>query len=232
MSEEGAAAAITKAKGRKSLFHFTRAGNLPSIVAMDALLASSQVRPQQAGQRRLKPVQVMHGKQAITINAHLAIPEQMMDAAVTLEQFRAYLDQHVFFWPTIRDCQKMLATYSRREPESKFAVLEFDAFPFITANYDAVKLTKYDSGSAPRYPNRCLYRKSMQMFLPLGMFRRTLNTVVPVQASEIQEVLIEQRVDDLSAYLRAVYVDDHREVPERWQKFVQPLMKLQPQTHL
>jgi hypothetical protein len=162
--------AIIKAKRRKSLYHFTRVRNLPVIAHFDALLSSYKINPHFAGERRSEAKEVGYYEYSITINAHLRIPDSMIDTAITQEQFRACLDRHVFFWPTLKDCQKMMDTYTRREPDEGFAILEFDAYSLLLGHYSSVKLSKYDSGSSPRFPTRCFYKKSPDMFLPLIVF--------------------------------------------------------------
>ncbi|CAG7635998.1 DUF7002 family protein [Paenibacillus allorhizosphaerae] len=223
---ETVVAAVTKAAGRKSLYHFTRAGNLRAMAHLDCLMSSYALYPYSAGERRPEAKQVKYGEHAATINAHLRIPEHMMDAACTLEQFRSILDRHVFFWPTVRDCRKMLDTYTRREPDESFAILKLDAYSLLSAHYGAVKLSKYDSGSSPRFPHRCSYRKSPAMFLQLARFQTVSNSVVPAKASEIREILVEGRVTRLSDYLQCIYIEekDRQAVPERWRNIAQPLI--------
>jgi hypothetical protein len=125
VDKEAVLLAITKSKGRKSLYHFTRVRNLPAIVHNDALFSSYHLYPHHAGERRSIVKEVKYFDHTVTINAHLRIADSMIDADCTQEQFRAYLDQHVFFWPTIKDCRKMLDTYKRREPDEAFVILEF-----------------------------------------------------------------------------------------------------------
>jgi hypothetical protein len=217
-------AAITKT--RKSLFHFTRAANLPSIASLDRLLSSSRINPHGAGERRLEPVEFsLQGYSAI-INSHLRIAAGMMEDGTTQEEFRACLDRHVFFWPTIGDCRKMMDTYARREPHERFAVLELDARCLLVNHYSGVKLTKYDSGSSPRFPARCSYRKSLGMFLPLDQFQKTAGHPVPVKPSEIREVLVEQEVDHLSRCLKAVYAPSVEDVPDCWRSLLRPYEEL------
>lgn len=218
--------AVTKAKSRKSLYHFTRVRNLPAIAHFDALLSSYNIDPHFSGERRSEAKEVIYDEFSITINAHLRIPDRMIDAAITQEQFRACLDQHVFFWPTLKDCLKMMDTYARRESDEGFAILEFDANSLLWENYSAVKLSKYDSGSSPRYPTHCSYKKSPAMFLPLNRFKSVWNNTVPVKASEIREVLIEERVKNVSNYLQSVYVDHREDVPDCWRSLVRPLADL------
>lgn len=222
MNEERVAA-VTAATGRKFLFHFTRASNLAGMAHFDALLSSYEIDPRAAGERRVKARNAKVDECAITINAHLRIADSMIDPAITQEQFRACLDRHIFFWPTVRDCRKMMDTYARREPDERFAVLEFDAYSLLTAHEAAVKLTKYDSGSSPRFPAHCSYKKSLDMFLPLNRFKSEVSSLVPAKASEIREVLIETRVNRISDYLRAVYVDAEEAVPARWRHLARPL---------
>ncbi|WP_219837562.1 DUF7002 family protein [Paenibacillus sp. R14(2021)] len=220
---EAIIALVTKAGGRKSLYHFTRAGNLPAISQFDALWSSSRIMQDSTGERRLAAAEVHVDGYSLTVNSHLRIPESMMDAGVTLEQFRACLDQHVFLWPTIRDCRKMLDTYTRREPDAAFAVLEFDAKALLTSCSEAVKLSKYDSGSSPRFPNNCGYRKSPAMFLPLAEFGRVGSSTVPAKAAEIKEVLVEDQLRHMSRFLRAVYAANASDVPAAWQGIVKSL---------
>jgi hypothetical protein len=151
----------------------------------------------------------------------------MIDPSSTQEQFRASIDRHVFFWPTLRDCRKMLDTYSRREPDEDFAILVFDARSFLSEHYDSVKLSKYDSGSSPRYPNKCSYRKSPEMHLPLNSFKSLASNLVPVTASEIREVLIENGAYHLSKHLRGVYADNIQLIPDRWKDLAKPLALLE-----
>jgi hypothetical protein len=218
---------ITKAKSRKCLFHFTRVRNLPAIAHFDALLSSYKINPFFTGDRRLKAEKVNYYEYSITINAHLRISNSMFDATITQEQFRACLDRHVFFWPTLRDCQKMMGTYARRESDEGFAVLEFDAYSLLSEHYSAVKLSKYDSGSSPRFPTRCSYKKSLDMLLPINQFKIVLNNSVPTKASEIREILIEGQVNSVSKYLQSVYVDKCEDAPECWRSLMRPLADLQ-----
>jgi hypothetical protein len=218
---------VIKAKGRKFLYHFTRARNLPAIAHLDRLLSSYNIQPHHTGERRADVMDVSYDELSITINAHLRIPDIMIDPSTTQEQFRTCLDQHVFFWPTVTDCLKMLDMYSRREPEERFAILEVDAYSLLSENYSAAKLSKYDSGSAPRFPHRCSYKKSFEMFLPVNEFKRIINNTVPTKASEIREVLIEDQVNDLTKYLRTIYTGVDEDVPMRWRGLAKPLSGLQ-----
>ncbi|WP_438444223.1 DUF7002 family protein [Gorillibacterium sp. sgz5001074] len=219
-------AEITRSSGRKSLFHFTRARNLQVIAAYDALLSSGILNPGSTGARRTVPMELLLGNQRVTINPHLRIPDQMLYSGVTQEQFRACLDRHVFFWPTRRDCLKMMETYARREPAEPFAVLEFDAVSLLSEHVARAKLSKYDSGSAPRFPHTCRYRKTPDMFLPLPRFRTVTDALVPVKSSEIHEVLIEERVSHVSRHLRAVYADAEAFVPACWMERIRPYAEL------
>jgi predicted DNA-binding protein len=223
---EDIVAAITKTTNRSSLFHFTRTDNLSAIAHLDSLLSSSEIDPSLTGERRLRATKIQYDEYSMTINAHLKIPDLMMDASITQEQFRTCLDRHVFFWPTLKDCQKMLDTYARREPGERFAVLEFDAYRLMTDHYSAVKLSKYDSGSAPRFPKTCSYRKSLEMFLPLDRYKLLSSSIVPTKASEIREVLIEDRVMKISDYLQSVYVDRCEDAPMLWRTLIRPLAEL------
>ncbi|NBD23530.1 DUF7002 family protein [Paenibacillus glycinis] len=219
-------AKITKAAGRKSLYHFTRARNLEAIAHFDALWSSCCITADVSGERRLTLQEATYEGYTLTVNSHLRIPQAMMKTGWTVERFRASLDNHVFFWPTRRDCLAMLGTYKRREPDERFAVLEFDAAAVLAANRETARLSKYDSGSAPRFPLRTGYRKSPDMFLPLAEFGRLLNNEVPAKASEIKEVLIEDRVNRLTRFLRAIYVQDKQEAPERWSGFAAAIESL------
>ncbi len=207
------------------MYHFTRIRNLEVMAHFDTLLSSYRIHPHEAGERRIQPIEVEYGGNQIMINAHLRIPEFMVDASTTLEAFRATLDRHVFFWPTKRDCLKMLDTYTRREPSEAFAILELEASALLTAHYDAVKLSKYDSGSAPRFPKHCTYRKSPSMFLPLKDFGHVepLNTIWPKKASDIKEILIEEQVTNVSSYLRCIYVQHDESLPAGWRSYAMPL---------
>ncbi|SDN69163.1 hypothetical protein SAMN04487897_10499 [Paenibacillus sp. yr247] len=218
---------ITKSKSRKYLYHFTRVRNLQAIAHFDALFSSHKINPFFAGDRRLKAEIVNYHDYSITINAHLRISNSMIDASITQEQFRACLDRHVFFWPTLRDCQKMMSTYARRESNEGFAVLEFDAYSLLSEHYSAVKLTKYDSGSSPRFPTRCSYKKSLDLFLPLNQFKIVLKNSVPTKTSEIREILIEDQVNCVSKYLQSVYVDKYEDAPECWISLTRPFADLQ-----
>jgi len=227
VGNEAIVEAITKSKGRKSLYHFTRERNLPAIAHLDILLSSAQINPDYRGERRLKAEKVIRNGYSMMRNAHLRIPDSMMDPEITQEQFRVCLDQHVFFWPTLKDCQKMISTYKRREPEERFSVLEFDAASLLSSHYSTVKLSKYDSGSSPRFPARCSYKKSLNMFLPLDLFKVVLSNLVPGKASEIKEVLIEEQVLKVSSHLRSVYVENKEDLPKRWSHLGRPLADLQ-----
>ncbi|NOU97022.1 hypothetical protein GC093_27920 [Paenibacillus sp. LMG 31456] len=219
--------AITKAKSRKSLYHFTRVTNLSAIAHYDALLSSYNISPHLAGERRSEARVVNYYEFSVTLNAHLRIPDSMIDHGITQEQFRECLNRHVFFWPTLKDCQKMMDTYARREPEEGFAVLEFDANSLLAEHFSSVKLSKYDSGSSPRFPKHCSYKKSLAMFLPLRSFKSIMNKLVPTNASEIKEVLIEDQVNNVSQYLRTVYVDSSKVIPLCWRDLAKPMGDLQ-----
>ncbi|MCR8641641.1 hypothetical protein NV379_03130 [Paenibacillus sp. N1-5-1-14] len=221
--EQSILTTITKSMGRKSLYHFTRVSNLPVIAHLDSLLSSYLLYPHEIGERRLQPREVQVQDYTVTINSHLRIPEMMIDPSCTLEQFRANLDRHVFLWPTIRDCKKMLETYTRREPEGAFAILEFDAYTLLSDHYPKVKLSKYDSGSSPRFPKHCTYRKSPQMYVPLSDFQKRTDPIYPSKSSEIKEVLIEDQLMGLSKHLKAIYVDDCKMVPMCWKELARSL---------
>lgn len=120
----------------------------------------------------------------------------------------------------------MMDTYARREPDEEFAVLEFDAHALLSDHYSTVKLSKYDSGSSPRFPTRCSYKKSLDMFLPLDEFKIVWNNLVPTKASEIREILIEGQVNRVSTYLKTVYVNKSDDVPDVWSKLTHPLSEL------
>ncbi|WP_141501507.1 DUF7002 family protein [Paenibacillus luteus] len=217
------AAVITKSNTRKSLYHFTRASNLPMMANYDSLFSSQHLQGQPTVERRQKAMTLNYAEYSLTINAHLKIPDVMIDESTTQQAFRACLDRHVFLWPTLKDCRKMLDTYRRREPNESFAVLAFDAYSLMTACQATVKLSKYDSGSSPRFPHLCSYKKSPVMFLPLAQFKKVSNRLVPEQVSEIHEVLIEDRVSFITRYLRAIYIADELDVPPRWREYAAPL---------
>jgi len=219
---ESVIATITKAKGRKKLYHFTRVSNLPAIASIDALLSSYALYPAAPGQRRTEAITIQHDGLPATLNSHLRIPLGMMDTTTSLEAFRACLDQHVFLWPTLRDCLNMVASYKRREADEHFAVLELDAYSLLTDHYSSVKLSKYDSGSSPRYPNRCSYRKSIAMFLPLHQFQVVQRHDIPIKPSEIKEILVEGQVHPLARYLESVYIENAQWLPEQWRELFKP----------
>jgi len=198
---------------------------LKTIALCDMLCSSYHIHPHDAGERRLHPKEVVFREHLVMINAHLRIPEDMIDASTTMQQFRATLDRHVFFWPTRRDCLKMLDTYTRREPNEAFTILELDAHDLLFAHFSAVKLSKYDSGSSPRFPKHCTYKKSPNMFLPLNDFQLVdrANVTWPTKASEIKEILMEERVTKVSQYLKGIYVYDRAAIPEGWRGYAKPL---------
>ncbi|WP_376769538.1 DUF7002 family protein [Paenibacillus plantarum] len=214
---------ITNSKKRKSFFHFTRVRNLPSIAHLDALYSCHKVDPALSNERRLVRREIHLDGHVFVANAHLRIADQVMSETITHQQFHSYLDQHVFFWPTPRDCQKMLEMYARREPDEAFAILQLDAHALLDEFYDDIKLSKYDSGSSPRYPNRCAYKKSLQMFVTLDQFEIARDHDVPSKPSEIREVLVEGEVTSLSRYLQFIYCDNREGIPERWREFAQSI---------
>jgi hypothetical protein len=219
-------ARITKPAGRKSVYHFTRAKNLSAIARFDALWSSHRILPRSEGERRLAIKKVCHEGFELTINPHLRIPADLMEGNCTVEQFRSCLDRHVFFWPTRQDCLKMLTTYQRREPSEHFAVLELEASLLLLAHWKSVRLSKYDSGSSPRFPKNCKYRKSLEMFLPLADFGRKNNYSIPVKPSEIKEILIENQACLITHFLKAVYCDNLNDIPSNWLGFSKSLMSL------
>lgn len=226
MSDE-IVSAITKPKGRKSLFHFTRVRNLPAMAHLDALLSSYRINRETAsGGRRPQAVEVQYEAYPITLNAHLKIADIVIDTSTTQEQFRAYLDRHVFLWPTLRDCRKMMETYARREPDESFAVLEMNAHALLSGHRTAVKLSKYDSGSSPRFPAACTYKKSPDMFLPLDRFKQVSNHTVPAKVSEIHEVLVEDQVTGITRLLQTIWIDRREAAPLCWREKARALSEL------
>ncbi|WP_405110834.1 hypothetical protein MHH28_01545 [Paenibacillus sp. FSL K6-1217] len=217
--------AITKSPLRTSFYHFTRAVNLPAMASLDAICSSAVLSPAHtAGDRRTAAHRVSFAGQAAMLNAHLRIVPEAMAPGTTAEEFRRCLDRHVFLWPTWRDCLAMAAMYSRREPGEVFAVLKLEARSVLAGHYDQVRLSKYDSGSSPRFPHRMSYRKSCAMLLPLTEFMSSAGQAIPVKPSEIKEVLIEGKLAPLSQHLQAVYCSQPQLVPEIWQPLCQPLL--------
>jgi hypothetical protein len=209
---------VTKYASRKSLYHFTRIRNLKSISFFDTLYSSNLIDPTLSAQRRTEYKQVELYGQSFTINAHLRIADSAIHPSTTQLEFRKHLDQHVFFWPTMRDVQGMINSYSRREPEESFVILKFNAYLLMLDNFNSIKLSKYDSGSSPRYPNRCSYKKSLNMFLPLEYFGSNHDILVPTKPSEIREVLVSGQVAKLTNYLQAIYCENEEDVPECWKE--------------
>lgn len=206
--------AITNSPLRRSLYHFTRARNLPAIAELDALYSSALLDPDYAcGIRRTSLHPAEYQGHPVWLNAHLRITPEAMAPETTPGQFRACLDRHVFLWPTERDCRAMYTRYSRREPEETFVVLKLSAYQLLLDNFAQIKLTKYDSGSSPRYPHRMYYRKSREMLLPAAQFMRSDEPAVPCKPSEIKEVLVEGRLTPVSRYLQTVYCRDPGLVP-------------------
>lgn len=217
--------AITKSPLRTSLYHFTRAVNLPAMAALDAIYSSAALSPAHAdGERRTAAHRVNYAGQNAVLNAHLRIKPEAIAHGTTVEEFRRCLDRHVFLWPTWRDCLAMAAMYSRREPGEPFAVLKLDARKVLAAHFSRIRLSKYDSGSSPRFPHRMLYRKSCAMLLPLAEFMSATGQAIPSKASEIKEVLVEGWLAPISEYLQTVYCSQPRLVPELWQPVCQPLI--------
>ncbi|MFN0226020.1 MULTISPECIES: DUF7002 family protein [Paenibacillus] len=214
---------ITNKPERKSLYHFTRVVNLASIADSDTLFASNVIHPNPEGERRTeKEVHLTNGNTVI-LNAHLKISTEMMDTDTTVGQFRSFLDQHVFLWPTLRLCKQMLHMYSRREPCEKFAILQLDAYPLISDHFDQVRLSKYDAGSMPRYPKRTSYRKTLRMFLPLDEYRKREDSLVPRIPSQIHEIMIHNSVLSLHSYLQTIYCVEISDVPQCWTHLHRPL---------
>ncbi|MFS0722496.1 DUF7002 family protein [Paenibacillus sp. 1P07SE] len=218
--------AITRSSSRKHLYHMTRVTNLAHIALTDKLLASSRMVPQLSGTIRDRPVEVAIDAYTVTVNAHLRIPEAMMAPGISRAAFHAYLDKHVFCWPTKRDCRYMIDSYGRREPSETVAVMELEAASLLMDHGRRVKLSRYDSGSAPRYPGRCSYRKSPAMFVRLESFGRREAPWVPTIPSQIREVLIEEEVGPLSDYISTLYCDEWKAVPACWQNIRKPLSAL------
>lgn len=216
-------ARLTAAPSRRMLYHFTRASNVPAIAALDALFASSAADPAGAFEDRTARRTVAFEGRTLTLNAHLRIPDAVMAPGTTQRAFFAYLDRHAFLWPTRSACRKMLDMYGRREPAERFAVLALEAAPFFRDLASRVKLSKYDSGSAPRFPHLCGYKKSRDMFLPLARFGQERSKLVPTIPSEVYEVLVERAVAPLFPYVRKIYGADAEELPPQWRKFAAPL---------
>ncbi|OKP94220.1 hypothetical protein [Paenibacillus sp. P46E] len=218
-------AAITKSPLRASLYHFTRASNLQGMAALDGIFASALLYPEYAnGIRRTEAWKTVYNGQHAVLNSHLRITPEAMEAGTTAEQFRACLDRHVFLWPTERDCMSMAAMYSRREPGETFAILKLDALKLLTDHFDHIRLSKYDSGSSPRYPHRMSYRKSCKMLLPIGLFMIENGPSIPAKPSEIKEVLVAYSLTPLSRYLQTIYCSGQDLVPAAWRGIHEPLV--------
>nr|WP_310224755.1 hypothetical protein [Paenibacillus qinlingensis] len=196
---------------------------MPSISHVDALYSCHDVNPNLSDARREVRSEISFNGHLFVANAHLKIADGVMDVNTSHLTFHQYVDKHVFFWPTQRDCQKMLEIYSKREPNEAFAVLQFDAQSLMTDFYDQIKLTKYDSGSSPRYPTRTSYKKSLQMFLRLEQFQQIDRNDVPTKPSEIREVLVEGKVTDVTRYLQTLYCDHTSLLNDNWREHAQPL---------
>lgn len=218
------------ARMRPLLYHFTRVANLPSIIGSDKLLSANALHPGGPDTRRTQPVGVCHPAGKAILNPHLRIADSMMAEGVSQEEFRSWLNRHVFFWPTARDCRQMLEVYRRREPESRFCVLALDTRQLLAAHYANIRLTKYDSGSSPRFPHRCSYRKSPGLFLPLHQFGSSTRTDTPTTVPEIKEVLANGQVTGITQLLRIVYIQADEELPADWSYLRRPLEDLQPRT--
>jgi hypothetical protein len=214
---------ITKSPLRRSLYHFTRAENLSAMAHLDALHAASVLAPTLSGGiRRSERQDAWYHHQPVVLNAHLRITPEAMDPKTTPEQFRACLDRHVFLWPTKRDCLAMAGMYSRREPGQPFAILQLAASGLLHDHFEAIRLSKYDSGSSPRFPHRMSYRKSCAMLLPIASFQQSTEQFVPSKPSEIKEVLVEGTLAPLSKYLETVYCADSSLVPKVWEDISLP----------
>ncbi len=214
------------ARMRPLLYHFTRVANLPSIIRSDRLLSANALHPGDPDTRRTQPVEVRHPAGVAFLNPHLRIADSMMAEGVSQQTFRTWLNRHVFFWPTARDCRQMLEVYRRREPNSRFCVLALDTRQLLSAHYADIRLTKYDSGSSPRFPHRCSYRKSPELFLPLRQFGSSTRTDTPSSVPEIKEVLADRQVTGVAQLLRAVYTSADEELPSGWSNQRRPLEEL------
>lgn len=219
---------ITYMANRKSLYHFTRAKNLDSILFSNTLYSSGSVNPNPTGERRSSSLKKEIMGKVMILNSHLHISNSMMDPDTSVNQFRTFLDKHVFFWPTLRNCQKMIGMYQRREPNEEFVVLKFNAYLLLRDYYNSVRLSKYDSGSMPRYPSRCLYRKSLKMFLPLDEFKHSNNNLVPTRPSEIYETLICGKVCNLDRYIQTIYSNGANLSNSYWKKHYRSWAEIAP----
>lgn len=117
----------------------------------------------------------------------------------------------------------MLTTYMKREPAEPFAVLELDASALLREHQQSVRFSKYDSGSSPRFPHNCGYKKSPDMFVSLADFGHRTDHAVPTKPSEIKEILIEDQAQSITRLLRNVYTQDPGYVPGKWLNHYQPL---------
>ncbi|WML44535.1 hypothetical protein [Neobacillus sp. PS3-40] len=216
---------LTKSQLRKSLYHFTRLKNLPSIANFDALFSSHKVEPSLSYRRRETAKIVDYQGYLFIANAHLRIADAVMHPDTTQEEFRSYIDKNVFLWPTKRNCQSMINAYSRREPNESFVVFEFDADLLLHDNYNNIKLSKYDSGSSPRFPSRCSYKKSLRMFLPLNQFGLVKNNLVPSKPSEIHEILVLNELSNISKYIKALYCRNITDVTKKWRKYTKNIVE-------
>lgn len=211
------------ARMRPLLYHFTRVANLPSIILTDRLQSASLLHPGNQDDRRTNPVEIRHAAGMAILNPHLRIADSMMAEGVTQKDFRSWLNRYVFFWPTVGDCRRMLEVYRRREPEGQFCVLALDTRRLLSTHYAAIRLTKYDSGSSPRFPHRCSYRKSPELFLPLEQFGSSSRTDTPASVPEIKEVLADGQVTGIAQLLRTIFIPPGEELPADWRHLRKPL---------
>lgn len=224
--QESIISLVTRSNSRKSLYHFTRMSNLTSMASSDSLFSANKSRPLAVYQKRATPVKLSFQDQIITLNAHLKIVDSAIHPDLTQLEFFAYIDHHVFFCPTVREVHKFLANYSRREPKESFAILQFNAQSLLLDHFNSVKLSKYDSGSSPRFPNRSTYKKSLDMFMPLREFGSRHDHLIPMKSSEIREILIVHEVEHITKHLEAVYVNLRENVPLSWRKLWVPLTEI------
>jgi hypothetical protein len=210
---------ITNSPIREFLFHNTDIRNLNSIAHFDAMFSCHRVDPTLSQQRRTTSITTSYQGQVFIANDQLKIHDSMMATGITKQAFRAYLDKHVFFWPTYSDCKRMYTSYVRRQPNNQRVIFKFRAFDLLLSNFSRTKICKYNSGSNPLNIHACSYRKGPHIFLPANDFEVVQRHDVPTSPTEIREVLVEGEVVNISRYIEKIYCPNINMLPVSWRGF-------------
>ncbi|WP_288185008.1 hypothetical protein [uncultured Sporomusa sp.] len=210
---------VIKDDSYSNLYHYTDLRNLESIYYFNKLISCAIASPSLSVSRRKCPQEINYQGHVFIANDQLPISETIMEYGCLVQQFRQFLDRHVFFWLRRNDCRIMYKSYARRNHNKQAVIFVLNSRLLIQHNFHRIKLCKYNSGSSPLYPQTCNYRKSPNIFVQASEFGLTSNSTHPSKANDIKEILVEDQVADLSIYIQQIYTSSNSVLPDPWKGF-------------